>query len=166
MLIHHINSILLIHWLLLAFRKHIVTKYHHWFVLIVATALLYTAHPLHMEVIGWLSAQSYTLALTFSLLSSICLEEMLLLSPPRSRNTLTKNSASKLTTNQERTAPIVQVRSHLNLQIWSVLFYCLACLVRSEMPCQYRALFSCLTAHQIHILMCVFFVVCSPKRQR
>jgi hypothetical protein len=38
-------------------------------------ALLWALHPLHAEVLGWLSAQNYTFCLFFSLLSNIQLEK-------------------------------------------------------------------------------------------
>jgi hypothetical protein len=36
------------------------------------SAIFFLIHPLNAEVIGWLSASSYTIALSFSLLSCIC----------------------------------------------------------------------------------------------
>ena len=82
--IHTVNTIVLYYWIvkllsnnyILQFNKRQKLSVGVKFCVIIST-LIFFIHPLNMEVIGWLSAQSYTFALLFSLLSSISLEELL-----------------------------------------------------------------------------------------
>ena len=44
---------------------------------VTIAGLFFYVHPLNMEVIGWLSAQGYTYSLSFSLLSSLAVEQII-----------------------------------------------------------------------------------------
>ena len=46
-------------------------------VFVMIAGLFFYVHPLNMEVIGWLSAQGYTYSLSFSLLSSLAVEQII-----------------------------------------------------------------------------------------
>jgi len=78
---HFFNAFLLAVWLVLLTEEQRQQKGYarrtSWTIIAVLCAM-WTVHPLHAEVIGWLSAQNYAFALTFSLLSSIHLELALL----------------------------------------------------------------------------------------
>lgn len=72
--IHVLNFVLLLRFTNLFMRNvhSRTTRFSYVFIY-----LIFLIHPLNAEVIGWLSAQSYTVALTFSLLSCINIELML-----------------------------------------------------------------------------------------
>lgn len=67
LVIHAANCILLFIWLRLI-------RSNGYRVVVFLTCVIFFVHPLNMEVIGWLSAQNYTISLLFSLMSSICVE--------------------------------------------------------------------------------------------
>jgi len=77
---HVFNGILLYVWISMLFSNsfarssHYVSQYQHTITLIMCG--IFIVHPLNMEVIGWLSAHTYIPALSFALLSSICLEKL------------------------------------------------------------------------------------------
>ena len=78
LVVHQFNSLLLAYWITSMHRcTSIHYKSEHVWIVSMACALLYYVHPLNMEVVGWLSAQSYSLALTFTLASNICLEKLI-----------------------------------------------------------------------------------------
>jgi len=85
---HFLNAFLLAVWLvLLTEQRRLQLGYARrtsW-TIIAALCALWTVHPLHAEVIGWLSAQNYAFALTFALLSSIHLELALQAASPVSK---------------------------------------------------------------------------------
>jgi hypothetical protein len=74
---HLINTVLLSCWLILLTSEERarkgISKLTSWSV-IALISLWWCFHPLHAELLGWLSAQNYTFALLFSLLSCIQLE--------------------------------------------------------------------------------------------
>lgn len=86
--LHTANALLLMEWLRLL-RAEPLT----WRIRALSTLVCYFwwVHPLNMEVIGWLSAQGYALALLQALLSSIALERAIRIAktdgerPPRLR---------------------------------------------------------------------------------
>lgn len=85
LLMHFCNAFLLSVWLALVTEQQRAalgySRRTSWTV-IAALCALWTVHPLHAEVLGWLSAQNYAFALTFALLSSIHLELAILAATP------------------------------------------------------------------------------------
>lgn len=113
--IHFVNGILLTYWILRVCERNM--KSHKPKVLLCSTAVsvLFVVHPLNAEIIGWLSAQSYAPALSFTLLANIYLEIMIMkhFDPATSRYSVWLWQAS------------------------SLLCYCLACLVSIQLRFHY-----------------------------
>jgi hypothetical protein len=129
--IHFVNAVLLIYWTMCVYERNIRFNKSALLFCSSAVAVLFVVHPLNAEIVGWLSAQSYAPALSFGLLSSICLERMVSISLAPASSSSSSSAPSE----------------SYWWQTCSVVCYCLACLV-----CE-SALCTCLFTH---MLLCCF----------
>ena len=83
MIFHSINLLLLWCWVNAVIQNDLPvlkgksTQSFRVSVFVMIAGLFFYVHPLNMEVIGWLSAQGYTYSLSFSLLSSLAVEQII-----------------------------------------------------------------------------------------